>query len=399
MPGLADVFRQHGPAYLARYGRAMLPSHRRAMQAVLACRTGALGAHLAACTECAAEHLFLHSCRNRACPRCGEQQTNRWIDRQQDSLLPVPYYHVVLTVPAELRALVREHQRLLLAAICQAAFAALAALCADPKYLGAAHIGALAVLHTWSRTLIWHPHVHLLVPAGGLAADGTRWLCPPRRQRRDFLVPARALAAGFRGRLIARLRRALPGVDLPQTIWKKHWVVHIKRTLRGGTERLLRYLGRYIHRTAVTDKRIVACDAESVTFGYRNSRDGKHKLMRLAPQEFIRRYLQHTPPRGFHRVRAYGLLHPRSRDRLRQLQLLLATPSATDHAPSPTPESDTTSSTPTPTRRAIPCPACGKGALVLLYYLRPVEALAAIHPRGPPPLAACATPPPEDRRC
>ena len=389
MPTLADVFRQHAPAYLARFGARLLPSHRRALHCVLACRTGALGAQLAQCTACAAQHLVLHSCRNRVCPRCGEQQTDRWIDRQRHALLPVPYYHVVLTIPAELRALVRQHQRSLLAAICRAAFAALAALCADPRYLGTSRIGALAVLHTWSRTLVWHPHVHLLVPAGGLAPDGTRWLSADCRGRRDFLVPARALAAGFRGRFIDRLRRALPGVVLPQTIWNKHWVVHIKRSLRAGTEQLLRYLGRYVHRTALTDKRIVASDPHSVTFRYRDSRDGKHKLMRLAPGEFLRRYLQHTPPRGLHRVRAYGLLHQRSRDRLRQLQLLLA-------APPPTPETEHPSSASTsPPRPPFSCPACASAALVLLRYLAPHEVLAWGRPRGPPSPA----PRPKDCLC
>jgi len=398
MPRLADVFRQHGPAYLARYGHALLPSHGRAMHSVLACRTGDLGAHLAQCPECAAQHLLLHSCRNRACPRCGEQQTDRWVDRQQRALLPVPYYHVVLTIPAELRALVRAHQSSLLAALCRAAFIALAELCADPHYLGTSRIGALAVLHTWSRTLIWHPHVHLLVPAGGLTADGTRWISATRRGRRDFLVPARALAAGFRGRFIAKLRRALPGVDLPQSLWSKSWVVHIKRSLRGGTEQLLRYLGRYVHRTAMTDKRLVTCDTESVTFRYRDSRDGKHKLMRLAPDEFMRRYLQHTPPRGFHRVRAYGLLHQRSRDRLRQLQLLLAQPPPALVASAPTQAEDPSSTTTPPSRRLLSCPACGRAALVFVRYLTPDQVLAWRQPRGPPSPAGPTTPP-KDCRC
>jgi hypothetical protein len=307
---------------------------------------------------------------------------------------------VVLTIPAELRALVRQNQRPLLAAICQAAFAALAALCADPKYLGTSRIGALAVLHTWSRTLIWHPHVHLLVPAGGLSPDGTRWLSAARPARRDFLVPARALAAGFRGRFIARLRRTLPGVELPETLWNKPWVVHIKRSLGGGTEQLLRYLGRYVHRTAMTDKRLIACDEDGVTFRYRDSHDGKHKLMRLAPDEFMRRFLQHTAPRGFHRVRAYGLLHQRSRDRLRQLQLLLAVPSPTAQTPVPTPEPENPSSSATPPiPRRLSCPACGSTALLLVGHLSPAEVLAWRQPRGPPSPPAGPRPPPKDCRC
>lgn len=380
MTTLAEVFRQHSPAYLAQYASAVLPSHRRAIRDVLACRTGALGAALAECPHCGAEHLFLHSCRNRACPRCGQEQTERWLEDQRRALLPVPYYHVVFTLPAELRALVRQNQRLLLAALPRAAFAALAALCRDPHYLGAARIGALAVIHTWSRTLVWHPHVHLLVPAGGLAEDGLTWRTPPSRRRRDFLVPAKALAAGFRGRFIAELRRALPEVELPESLWHKHWVIHLKRSLRGDTERLLRYLGRYVHRTALTDKRIVACDA-CVTFRYRDTRDGKHKLMRLGPEEFIRRYLQHTLPRGFHRVRAYGLLHPRSRDLLCRLQLLLAQPPAPDPTDSPADDPPPTASSP---KRRL-CPSCRSGALRIRCHLRPGEAFAVLHTRGPPP--------------
>ena len=184
---LADVLRRHGPDYLQRYGQAVLPSHVRAVEAITQCRTAALGGHLALCTQCQRTHLLYHSCRHRACPQCGHDSTTRWLAYQEQLLLPTTYYHVVFTLPAELRRVVRANQRALINALFQAAFESLATLCSDPQWLGG-RIGALAVLHTWTRTLEWHPHVHMLMPAGALAADGRTWLTPKRR-RKAFLVP------------------------------------------------------------------------------------------------------------------------------------------------------------------------------------------------------------------
>src|SRR5512141_746817 len=189
---LADVVRRHGPAYMDRHGASMLPSHVHAVKAILRCRTPEMGGHLAACPRCGSEHLLYHSCRHRACPRGGYDATTRWLCRQHELLLPVLF---------------------------QAAFASLAALCADLRYLGA-RIGALAVLHTWTRTLEYHPHVHMLVPGGGLAPDGRTWLATPRRRTR-YLVPERALAKLFRGRFLGLARRALPGVVFPHIPWGK----------------------------------------------------------------------------------------------------------------------------------------------------------------------------------
>src|SRR4051812_20304852 len=191
MLGLADVIVRHGQDYLTRHGPSVPPGHVRALSAISRCRTAALGGHLAECTVCGREHVLFHSCHHRACPRCGHDATRQWVERQRDLLLPVPYFHVVFTLPAELRRPVRQHQRALLGALFRAAFDSLAALCADPRWLGA-HVGALAVLHTWTRTLEWHPHVHLLVPAGGLAPDGRTWLKPPPRKE-PFLVHVHAL--------------------------------------------------------------------------------------------------------------------------------------------------------------------------------------------------------------
>jgi hypothetical protein len=301
--------------------------------------------------------------------------------------LPVPYFHVVLTLPAELRRPVREHQQALLGALFRAAFDALAAPCADPHWLGG-HIGALAVLHTWTRTLEWHPHVHLLAPAGGLAPDGLTWLAPPRRKQ-PFLVPERALAKLFRARFLHLARRAVPGLQLPVIPWGKRWVVFAKPVARPSV--VLDYLARYGHRTALYDKAITACDHRSVIFDYRDSRHGQRKRMALPAHEFLRRFLPHVPLRGLHRVRAFGLLHPAQRIPLRRLQLLLASRTAVpvnDPARCPEPVS---------------CPHCHQPALRLVRRLSAEECAArlataprcrpSLLARGPPLGSAGASPP------
>jgi hypothetical protein len=387
MLGLADVIVRHGRDYLARYGSAVPQRHVRALDSIARCRTGALGGHLAVCTACGREHVLPHSCHHRACPRCGHDATRRWLERQRDLLLPVPYFHVVFTLPAELRRPVRDHQQALLGVLFRAAFDSLAALCTDPRWLGG-HIGALAVLHTWTRTLEWHPHVHLLVPAGGLAPDGKTWLVPPRRDQ-PFLVHVHALAKHFRGHFLDLARRAVPGLQLPVIDWDKRWVVFAKPVARPGI--VLDYLSRYVHRTALSDKPITACDARSVTFSYRDSRDGRHKCMTLPAHEFLRRFLQHVPLRGLHRVRAFGLLHPAERTRLRRLQLLLVSHNA--------PPVNDTARRPEP----VSCPHCHEPALHLVRRVSAQECaarLATVPPsrpsllaRGPPLGFAGASPP------
>lgn len=360
---LADVVRRHGPAYRARFGHAVLPSHVRALDAIARCRTPALGGHIAVCDHCDEEHLLFHSCRHRACPRCGHDTTARWLDRQRQLLLPVPYFHVVFTLPDELRRLVRSHQRVLVGVLFRAAFDAVATLTRDARFLGA-RIGALAVLHTWTRTLEWHPHVHMLVPAGGLAPDGRTWRPLPRRKRR-FLAPVRALAAHFRGRFLDLARRALHGVPFPHIPWEKRWVVFAKPVAHGA-EQVLEYLGRYVHRTAMSDRALVAMDDRTVTFRYRDARDHRHKVLTLPAEEMLRRFLQHVPPRGMHRVRAFGLLHPGERATLRRLQLLLAPrPRDGDHAPASPPAA----------RATTRCARCGEAGLALVRRVEPDHAL------------------------
>lgn len=363
---IADVIDRHGESYLRRYGDAVLPSHVRAILALSRCRTGALGGHVAECSDCHHEHLFFHSCRHRACPQCGQDATTRWLERQRALLLPVTYFHVVFTLPSELRRLVRQHQLALLPVLFQASFESLATLCTDPHWLGG-QIGALAVLHTWTRTLEWHPHVHLLVPGGGLGPDGKTWLRPPPRAK-SYLVPERALGERFRGRFLAMARRALPGVTFPEIPWDKRWIVFAKEAVQ-GPERVLEYLGRYVHRTALTDKAILQCNNDTVTFAYRDSHDHRRKTMTLAAHEFLRRFLQHVPPQGMHRVRAFGLLHSSKRACLRQLQLMLALKA------SPRTEPRTTAGE--NLRRGLPCPDCRTGVLRWVRTLSPAECATA----------------------
>lgn len=331
MPTLADVVREHGPAYQARFGASLMPSHVRAMRDIVGCRSTAMGGHLEHCTGCGERHLIYHSCRNRACARCGAERAAQWVSRQQDLLLPVPYFHIVFTLPAELRQAVRSHQKQLIAILFRAAFESLSRLCADERHLGG-EVGALAVLHTWTRTLEWHPHVHLLVPGGALAANGQWRACRKRRKSGEpYLLPAKPLSLAFWGRFMHLARKALPNVVLPDLPRQKRWVVHIKPVLQGG-DHVLDYLGRYINRTAISERSLLSCDKHSVAFRYRDSRDGKRKLMSLPGQEFLRRYLQHVLPRGIHRVRAFGLLHPSRRVTLRRLQLLLGPKQHADEA-------------------------------------------------------------------
>jgi hypothetical protein len=375
---LADVARRHGPAYLAQYRGAMLPSHVRALSAITYCRTPALGGHLGVCAQCGRRHLLYHSCRHRACPRCGHDVTERWLTRQRQQLLPVPYFHVVLTLPSELRRLVRSHQKALVNVLFRTAYEALAELCADERHLGG-QIGALAVLHTWSRTLSYHPHVHLLVPGGALGSDGT-WRPARSGAGQPYLVPERALAKLFAGKFLAKARRALPpDVSIPTIAAGTRWIANVKPVV-SGADAVLRYLGRYVHRTAIADGALLSCDDETVTFRYCDSRTHERKTMTLPGHEFLRRVLQHVLPQGLHRVRAYGLLHSRHRATLCQLQLLLA--GGTDSAE---PEPDDTS-------LRLRCPHCRQGELILIDHLSAEQCFAMLEvlaitmstARGPP---------------
>ncbi len=362
MPDVADIFRLHGPRYLERFGQNILPSHRRAMRDLCNCRTAALGGQLYVCDHCGREHYVYHSCRNRACPKCHGKDTEAWLKDRRQELLPVPYFHVVFTLPQPLRDLVRPHQKILYPTLMQAAARALMKLAVDPHYVGGL-IGVLAVLHTWSRTLTYHPHVHCLVPGGGLEPDG-QW----RPARKDYLVPVRALSAIFSGIFLDLMAKALPDVAIPDSVRRQKWVVHCKPTVQGA-ENVLTYLGRYVHRIAITDSRILSIEDGKVTFRYQNARDYQWHTMTVTAEEFIRRFLQHVLPTGVHKVRYYGLWAPSNRARLQQIrQSLMAQdsdlvlPAAKDAGGTASPQADS---------RPARCPFCPSGTLVLLRHVQP----------------------------
>jgi len=321
-----------------------------------------MGAHVTPCDACGHEHFVYHSCRNRSCPSCHGVSTRAWLTARETELLPVPYFHVVFTLPEALRAIVRTHARVLLPVLMQTAAASLQALAADPHYLGGT-VGMLAVLHTWTRTLVYHPHVHCLVPGGALAPDGVTW----HRARGHYLVPVRALSVGFRARFLMRLERLLPDLVVPATVWKRPWVVYAKPTVQGA-ECGLRYLARYVHRAAITDARIVRVDATTVTLRYQDAQARAWRTMTLAGEEFLRRFLQHVLPRGLHKVRYYGWWRPQAaatRTRL-QRQLAPPVPSSRDELPD----------VPVGIPPAPCCPQCGTGHLLRTRRLLRVRALA-----------------------
>ena len=320
MPTIREIFQRHMDEYITRYGEAMPPWHRQALHAVTACRTPAMGGHLQECADCGHREYVYNSCRNRACPTCHGGETAAWLAARAAELLPVRYFHVVFTVPSVLREPLRRNQTALCGALMRAAAEAVRELASNPKHLGAVP-GVLAVLHTSGRSLVWHPHVHCLVTAGGVAPDST-WREAPNPA---FLVPVSALGAVFRGRFAALARAAAPDTPLPGYAFAPDgkWRVDAKPCLAGPTK-VVEYLGRYIHRLPVSDSNILAATGDSVTFRYRDTATGDSRSLSVSPTEFLRRSLQHVPPPGFHRIRYYGLWSPAARGRLRRAMLLLA---------------------------------------------------------------------------
>lgn len=356
---VADILRRYGGAYLKTFGNAMLPSHRRAFQDILNCRTPALGGQVYSC-NCCGHHVYAyHSCRNRSCPKCHGRDTEAWLEARRKELLPVPYFHVVFTIPKELRRIVRQHQKPLYGILMKAAAGALIKLAADPHYVGGL-VGVMTILHTWTRTLVYHPHVHCLVPAGGVCAN-QHWL----PARKDYLVPVKALSKIFRGIFTELVAGKLPDLELPTSLRNVDWVVYCKPSVQ-GVDAILNYLGRYVHRVAITNSRILSLDDGKVTFRYRSAGDATWKMMTLEPNEFIRRFLQHVLPRGVHKVRYYGLWAPSNRRLLQQVQLVLATDGS---EPSPDERSCRIENTPTSRPEGETCPHCGKGVLVYMGRL------------------------------
>ena len=313
---VADIFRQHAGQYIHQFGQSMLPSHLRAIQDIMACRTEALGGHVYCCDHCGEYTYAFHSCKNRSCPKCHTKQTQQWLEKRQLELLPVPYFHITLTIPEQLRTLFRSNQKVCYSILMKCASQAIQALALDPKYCGG-KVAILAVLHTWTQQMILHPHVHCLVSAGGLSSDGQNWLASSEH----YLMPVKALSKLFRGQCLAALGDAFPEMLVPTP---SNWVVHCKAWGKGKTA-VLDYLARYVFRSAMTNCRILSMNEQTIKFRYKDRKAKRWRTCQISPQEFIRRFLQHVLPRGFHKVRYYGLWHPSKQKQAKQIQLLLST--------------------------------------------------------------------------
>jgi Putative transposase/Transposase zinc-binding domain len=378
---VADIFRGHGPAWRRANAGHVSLGQLKVMSAIESCRTAALGGHVARCETCAHTHIAYNSCRNRHCPKCQAVAAKEWLADREAELLPVPYYHVVFTLPAAIADIAYQNKAAIYGLLFKAAAETLITIAADPRHLGA-RIGLTAVLHTWGSALTHHPHVHIIVPGGGISPDGQRWIsCRP-----GFFLPVRVLSRLFRRLFLEKLAAAhdagrlhffgdhAPLVERAAfaaylaPLRKAEWVVYAKRPF-GGPEAVLAYLSRYTHRVAIANSRLVAFDDENVTFKWKDYRaDGpdRYKVMTLAVDEFIRRFLIHVLPDGFHRIRPYGLFANGGRAlnvaRARQLLNVPAPPSPpTDPGREGRDE---------PQLLAHPCPCCAGRMIVIETFER-----------------------------
>jgi hypothetical protein len=380
---VADIFRSAGPAWRAAHAGHISLAQLKVMSAIETCRTAALGGHIEGCEACGHQRISYNSCRNRHCPKCQAAAAREWLAAREADLLPVGYFHVVFTVPAEIADIAFHNKTAIYDLLFRTASQTMLTIAADRDHLGA-RIGITAVLHTWGSAMMHHPHIHMVVPGGGISLDGERWIS----SRPAFLLPVRVLSKLFRRLFLTRLcelhteghlhffgdhvalndRSAFQRYLAP--LRKKKWVVYAKPPF-AGPEAVLAYLSRYTHRVAISNRRLISFDETGVTFRYKDyRRDGaeRQRTMTLAPGEFIRRFLLHVLPKGFHRIRHYGLLATAARKanvaRARKL-LAVAEPSDTeDLAPEPGPQP--------------PCPCCGGRMVVIEVFERSAQ------PRAPP---------------
>ena len=386
---VADIFRAHGAAWRRANAGHVSLDQLKVMSAIEACRTAALGGHVARCEDCTHTHIAYNSCRNRHCPKCQGAAARDWLAARQAELLPVPYYHVVFTLPAPIADIAYQNKAEIYAILFKAAAETLITIAADPKHLGA-RIGLTAVLHTWGSALTHHPHIHFVVPGGGISLDGERWIsCRP-----GFFLPVRVLSRLFRRLFLEKLTAAHDAgclrffgdlrhladsqafADHLSPLRKIEWVVYAKRPFAGPAA-VLAYLSRYTHRVAIANSRLVALDDDGVTFTWKDYRAPKanggrvrQKIMTLATPEFIRRFLLHVLPSGFHRIRHYGLFANGGRAaNLARARELLAVP--------PQDEPDTIIDDDV---RALshPCPCCGGRMIIIETFER------GCTPRAPP---------------
>jgi len=314
---LADVVRRFAPEYTSKFGHVMMPSQKRALADIAACCTEELGGRLFRCNDCNKSFWRYHCCRNRACPKCHGKQTRQWLENRQAELLPCDYFHAVATVPSELRDEFRRDQKFMYGLLMRVATCAVKELCAKKRHLGGLP-GILAVLHTCNGQLGLHPHVHMLITAGGITSDGKNW----EPARGEYLVPVGVLSRKIAAKFRDAVEKEKPDLfaNIPAGVWRREWVSFIKH-YGNGNNAVLNYLSRYVFRTAISNARILAMDETHVTFRWKDG--DTWRTMRLPGVEFLRRFLQHVLPRGFHRVRYYGLWHHSKRDLASRARLLL----------------------------------------------------------------------------
>jgi predicted RNA-binding Zn-ribbon protein involved in translation (DUF1610 family) len=371
---VADILHAQGDTFVEQHPW-LSAQQRSVLWAIARCRTAALGGHLDRCDACGHQALSYNSCRNRHCPKCQAQARERWLQARERDLLDVPYVHIVFTLPHGLLPLVYRNGAKLYTWLFQASAATLRDVAADPRHLGA-DIGVLSILHTWGQTLVRHPHVHCVVPAGGLSRDRERWIHP---EYAGFFLPVKVLSRVCRGKFVETLRRAYDRNELDlaggsehlrdQAAWrafvdalfKTDWIVYAKPAF-GGAHAVLRYLGRYTHRVAISNHRLLAFDGEHVTFAYKDYAHGDaRRTMTLTAMEFLRRFVQHILPRGFVRIRQSGFLantHRTARVALARSVL------ATSSPPAPAPVATGSTITETETRAMWACPRCGAAMIM-----------------------------------
>jgi len=374
-PTVAEVIRSCLDEFLERYGPGLTPEQRRTLNDLASCRTAALGGHVLGCPACGHRQIAYNSCGNRHCPTCRATAAARWLEARAAELLPVPYFHLVFTLPDALDPIALANPRIVYDLLLRCAAETVLAVAADPKSLGA-RTGLLAVLHTWGQNLQFHPHVHCVVPGGGLSLDGTGGVASPV----NFFLPVRVLSRVFRGKFLAGLRAAFTGGGLRfaadrfepalAAAVRTDWVVYAKPPF-GGPEQVLKYLARYTHRVAISDARLLDFEDGVVRFRYKDYAHGnRRRFMALEATEFVRRLLLHVLPGGFVRIRHYGLLANRHRhEKLALCRRLLGAGSAAEpEACEETRAAREGPSSITPTRV---CPVCGAGRMIVLRELAP----------------------------
>jgi hypothetical protein len=312
---IQQIFQNHGRAYLARYGEQMPSNHRKVIHAIQNCGTGAFGQHAFSCSGCGENHYADSSCGNRHCPTCQGGKSDEWLQKQMNKVLPVSYFMITFTVPQQLRHLIRSNQKVCYAALFKAASGAMKKLARDPRFVGCDIAGFTGILHTWTRQLEYHPHVHFIVPGGGLSKDGSEW----KSSGASFYIHAKPLGRIFRAKFIELLKAE--GLIVPDIVWKPDWVIDARNV--GNGKRALKYLAQYVFRVAIAPSRILKVTETHVTFEYKDSDTKVWKKMDLKIFEFMRRYLQHVLPHGFTKVRHFGFLAPNCRVPLQRIRELI----------------------------------------------------------------------------